>query len=258
MKSSMWRSCFCAYSRIARRWLLTSCCGVETPNSLPCVFLHEWCRYPMLPTCSSSSSTPCTGTGNVICTVEASPTARSRTCWPARKSLVGFEQTPDGRGTEHDTFGVWTGGGATGSADSRRVVCEVRCAARRVVAGQGAFVQAVRRLDTAVAEDIEHAPAVEGGAGCAGERRSNAETIAVKPDDFPSSRFAGSRDDTKRLTSREQGARRSRLLTTWRQPITNGSARRLAARRGTRCVCPGPQVARTRPSSSIQCNRTAS
>ena len=35
-------------------------------------------------TCSSSSSTPCTGTGNVICTVEASPTARSRTCWPAR------------------------------------------------------------------------------------------------------------------------------------------------------------------------------
>ena len=22
--------CFCAYSRMARRWLLTSCCGVET------------------------------------------------------------------------------------------------------------------------------------------------------------------------------------------------------------------------------------
>ena len=69
--------------------------------------------------------------------------------------------------------------------------------ARRAVAGQGAFVQAVRRLDTAVAEDIEHAPAVESRAGCAGERRSNAETIAVKPDDFPSSRFAGSRDDAR-------------------------------------------------------------
>ena len=46
-------------------------------------------------------------------------------------------------------------------------------------------MQVVRRLDTAVAEDIEHAPAVEGGAGCAGERRSNAEDIAVNPDDFP-------------------------------------------------------------------------
>ena len=30
MKSSMWRSCFRAYSRMARRWLLASCCGVET------------------------------------------------------------------------------------------------------------------------------------------------------------------------------------------------------------------------------------
>ena len=72
-----------------------------------------------------------------------------------------------------------------GSADSSRVVCEVRRSARRAVAGQGAFVQAVRRLDTAVAEDIDAAP-VEGGAGCAGERRSNAEIITVKPDDFPS------------------------------------------------------------------------
>ena len=107
--------------------------------------------------------------------------------------------------TGNDNSGVWTGRGATGSADSRRMVCEVRRAARRAVAGQGAFVQVVRRLDTAVAEDIEHAPSVEGGPGCAGERRSNAETIAVKPDDFPSSRFAGSRDDAKRLTSRGTG-----------------------------------------------------
>ena len=30
MKSSMWRSCFRAYSTMARRWLLASCCGVET------------------------------------------------------------------------------------------------------------------------------------------------------------------------------------------------------------------------------------
>ena len=97
------------------------------------------------------------------------------------------EKTPDGRGTGHDTFGAWTGGGTTGSADSRRVVCEVRRAARRAVAGRGAFVQVVRRLDTAVAEDIEHAPSGEDGRpGCDWERRSTAETIAVKPDDFPS------------------------------------------------------------------------
>ena len=68
--------------------------------------------------------------------------------------------------------------------------------AARTVAGRGAFVQAVRRLDTAVAEDIEHAPSGEGGGpGCAGERRSTAETIVVKPDGFLFSRFAGSRDD---------------------------------------------------------------
>ena len=30
MKSSMRKSCFRAYSRMARRWLRTSCCAVET------------------------------------------------------------------------------------------------------------------------------------------------------------------------------------------------------------------------------------
>ena len=30
MKSSMWKSYLRAYSRMARRWLRTSCCAVET------------------------------------------------------------------------------------------------------------------------------------------------------------------------------------------------------------------------------------